>query len=115
MKELLLRSLAIGLLAVNVNCYADTIRITAINESPTSADLTIGTGNQSFTVTPGSVKMFTADYTYPATISIHRLGRFSQNCSWSMPLVGKQTIRALTLNISSDKLSNTPTCLIDRT
>jgi hypothetical protein len=112
MKNLLLSGLA-ALVWITTNSYADRIQMAVINESSQSATLTIqNSKTQTVALGSANVKMFTADYKYPATILIQGYGQSSKPCHWTMPLIGKQTISAITVNISTDKSTNTQSCLL---
>ncbi len=106
-----------GLIIISIETsLADNIRITAIDESPSPASLTISSSmgrNQTVSLNRSDVKMFTAEYKYPAPIFIQANGQVSK-CDWSMPLVGKQTIQMLSINISKNPSTNTLGCLITR-
>ena len=118
MKGLILSSLA-GIFIASVGIsYADAIRITSINESGEPASLKITSSrlasipNRTFSIGAENIKMFTANYTYPDSIYIQRRNAYPQRCDWTMPPVGKQIIRVLTLNITVDKSNNGIRCLL---
>lgn len=111
MKGLVLSTLA-GLIIASVgSSYADIIRFTTINESANAVNL-IMPDSHSSVVSRGAVKMFSANYNYPAPILYQGSGQFPQKCEWSMQPVGKQTIKTMTLNIANDSASRKQTCLI---
>ena len=113
MKGLILSAIG-GLMIASLGCgYADAIRVTVINESTKDANLMIPSlGNRMMPVSQLGAKMFTADYKYPDRIMIQGRNGIPKACDWSMPVVGKQTIRAITMNISTDKSTNSQTCLL---
>ena len=74
MKGLILSSLASILIASASIAYADTIRITSINESNEAEYLKITSSkpgsinNRTYPIGSANIKMFTAEYTYPNSI-----------------------------------------------
>ncbi len=113
MKGLILSAIG-GLMIASLGCgYADAIRVTVINESNKDAHLLIPSlGNKTMPVSQMGAKMFTADYKYPERIMIQGRNGIPKACDWSMPVVGKQTIRTITMNISTDKSTNSQSCLL---
>lgn len=112
MKGLVLCTIT-SLFIASIGCsYADAIRVTVVNESAVPIKLIMSSNNQQVPVGFAAVKMFTSQYTYPAKIMIQSLGKFPEPCNWSMAPVGKQSIKAITLNISNNRLTNNQSCLI---
>lgn len=92
--------------------YADATRVTVLNESSSAINLIMPDSSKT-TVATGAIKMFSIkNYTYPAPIMYQSFGKFPQKCDWSMQPVGKQTIKTITLNISTDASSHQQTCLL---
>lgn len=118
MKGLIFSSLAGVFIASIGISYADSIRITAISESGEPEYLKITSAkpgsihNRIYPIGGANIKMFTADYTYPDSIFIARRGEYPRRCDWTMPPVGKQIIRVLTLDISTDNSTNALRCLL---
>jgi hypothetical protein len=113
MKGLILSALGGLMLASIGSGYADVIRFTVINESSSAANLIIKSGqNRTIPVGIGAAKMLTANYTYPDQVLVQSRGAYPKPCNWSMPRVGKQIIKMITINISTDKSTNTQNCLL---
>lgn len=113
MKGLVLSTLG-GLMIVSMGSgYADAIRVTVINESSHNINLLFKSTRETRTaISGGAAKMFTVDYKYPDSILMKSLGKNPKPCNWSMPVVGPQTIGAITMNISTDESTNAQTCLL---
>jgi hypothetical protein len=92
--------------------YADSMRLTVINDSSVTQNLNIGKINQNISLSPGEVKMLTVDYRYPDAITMFSVGGSTKNCNWAMPPIGKQTIQNLTLNISNTAINKSQDCSI---
>ncbi len=103
------------LLAININTsFAANTRITAINDSPNRAIVTIGR-NAPVTLAPSEIKYLSADFKYsdPLVFQSVGLGQSSTNCQFPV-LTGNQHIQmtGITISITQDPQSRKVNCLV---
>ncbi len=120
MKGFIISGLAgLFIASLGATSYADTIRVNVSNESGSRANLIMGnTHMQKRVISLGAADatLFTAHYTYPERISIQTSETYNKNCDWArarIPGVRMNAIQSLDIIITTDKLTNSPNCLID--
>lgn len=118
MKGFIISGLAgLFIASLGATSYADTISVNVINESGSRANLIVGGGqNRMISLGAADTTSFTANYTYPERISVQTTQRYTKNCDWARVRFSgarMDAMQSLDIIISTDKLTHSPTCLID--